>query len=112
MKLARSAVAIMLSTTMFVCTEVRQVSAQEATPNLRMLLNLDLFEPRPRKIESTPTPGEVAPDDSMLEQIRTLDAMGYLGNHPADAGDNPPSAPAGAPASSSSSTFDIEGPQR
>jgi hypothetical protein len=102
----------MLSATMFVCTAVRRASAQDATPNLRMLLNLDLFESRQSNIESTPVPGAVAPDDSMLQQIRTLNAMGYLGNHPGDAGNHPPRAAAGAPPSSSISTFDVEGPQR
>jgi hypothetical protein len=112
MRLPLKAAAIMLLTTMFVCTGVRRALAQEAAPNLRMLLNLDLFESRPRNIKSTPVPSAVAPDDSMLEQIRTLDAMGYLGNQPAADGDNPPSAPAGTPPSSSSSTLDVEGPQR
>ena len=39
-------VAIMLSASMLVSTGARQVFAQDAPPNLRMLLNLDLFESR------------------------------------------------------------------
>ncbi len=48
-----------------------------------MLMNLDLFEPRhnnPQGAAAATSPD----DDSMLDQIRTLDKMGYLGN-PADA---------------------------
>jgi hypothetical protein len=69
--------------------------AQDDTPPLRMLLNLDLFTPH----GSSP-PGAPADDnDSMLEQVRTLRAMGYLspdGPLPAaeDHPDEPPHPPA------------------
>jgi hypothetical protein len=44
-----------------------------------MLLNLDLFRPQPEQGD----PGETAANsnDSMLEQILTLNALGYLGNN-------------------------------
>jgi hypothetical protein len=48
--------------------------AQDDTPPPRMLLNLDLFTPH-----GPSQPGAPADDnDSMLEQVRTLRAMGYL----------------------------------
>ena len=46
-----------------------------------MLMNLDLFEPRHNNAQGAPAPAASPTDDSMLDQIRTLDAMGYLGNH-------------------------------
>ncbi len=61
-----------------------------------MLMNLDLFEPRANTEQGAPAsaPPGVATDDSMLEQIRTLETMGYLGN-PADAqAGTAPSTPA------------------
>ena len=49
-------------------------AAQESPPNLQMLLNLDLFE-------GDTGGGHGSGDhDSMVEQIRALDALGYL--HP------------------------------
>jgi hypothetical protein len=54
-------------------------SGQDRPPDLAMLLNLDLFESRPHDGAATETPGA---SDSMLDQIRTLDAMGYLGTNP------------------------------
>jgi hypothetical protein len=49
-------------------------------PDLRMLLNLDLFKPQPSD------PGNGAPEQrsnaSMLDQIRALKAMGYLQANP------------------------------
>jgi hypothetical protein len=52
---------------------VRHVAAQQAPPDLRMLLNLDLFSaPPPAASGAQPT----AP--SMLDQIRTLNSMGFL----------------------------------
>jgi len=124
MKLRRRVAAIVLIGTMVVCGETRRASAQnaahEAPPDLRMLMNLDLFEPRHNSAQAAP-PG----DDSMLDQIRTLDAMGYLGSHDdADAGDvaapkaaerpgaedvAPSTAPPQMP--SSQPSHDVEGPQ-
>jgi hypothetical protein len=49
--------------------------AQDETPDLRMLLNLDLFG---RSQEQRANP-QASPAPSMLEQIQTLRAMGYLG---------------------------------
>jgi hypothetical protein len=112
-------VAIMLSASMFMWAEARQAYAQDAPPNLRMLLNLDLFESRPANTESTPAPGEPPPDDSMLNQIRTLNAMGYLGTPAAAQGNDATGSvagntgtPAAAPVPSKNPTFDAEGPQR
>ena len=125
----------MLSAAMLVGTETGRTPAQGAPPDLRMLMNLDLFEPRPsngvKNAPAHPAPANAPSDDSMLNQIRTLDAMGYLGNH-ADAagaaaagiaaGENNESAPAPsaavgapaeapAPAPSSQPSYDVEGPQ-
>lgn len=44
-------------------------------PDLNMLLNLDLFKPGPNAAAQNGAGG----DGSMLDQIRTLNAMGYLG---------------------------------
>ena len=91
-----------------------------------MLMNMDLFEPRHNGAQGAPAPAASPSDDSMLDQIRTLDAMGYLGNH-ADAGASDAGsqqrkrAPAGREASrpprtaraipSSQPSYDVEGPQ-
>jgi len=64
--------------------------AQQSPPDLRMLMNLDLFEPRNNGVQ----PAAAPTDDSLLDQIRTLDQMGYLGHQ---AGAQPGS---GAPAPS------------
>jgi hypothetical protein len=83
MKRLRKVAAIVLIGTMVVCGETRRTSAQQPPPDLHMLMNLDLFEPRhnnPQGAVAAATPD----DDSMLDQIRALDKMGYLGN-PADA---------------------------
>ena len=60
-----------------------------------MLMNMDLFEPRNNGAKGSPAPASSPGDDSMLDQIRTLDAMGYLGNH-RDANANGAPAPAAA----------------
>jgi len=69
-------------------------------PDLRMLLNLDLFKPNPNAAAQASASGG---DGSMLEQIRTLNALGYLGERgsapanstaPDGSGQNPaPGAP-------------------
>ena len=132
MNLRRKVAAIVLIGTMVVCGETRRASAQkpthEAPPDLRMLMNLDLFEPRHNNAQGAPAPAASPGDDSMLDQIRTLDAMGYLGNHDnADAGDlpapgaaEPPApgaedvAPSKAPPQmpASQPSYDVEGPQQ
>jgi hypothetical protein len=132
MKLRRKVAAIVLIGTMVVCGETRRALAQnaahEAPPDLRMLMNLDLFEPRHNNAQGAEAPAASPTDDSMLDQIRTLDAMGYLGNHDdADPSDLPaPRAAAGAgqgaedvaPSKaprqmpSSQPSYDVEGPQQ
>jgi|SRR5208282_3832389 len=138
MKRRRKVVAIMLLAAMLVGSETGRTSAQGAPPDLRMLMNLDLFEPRPSNgVKGAPAPAAPPTEDSMLDQIRTLDAMGYLGNHAdgdgtaavgAGAGRNdapaPRAAAGGAPgassvapaeapvsAPSSRPSYDVEGPQ-
>jgi hypothetical protein len=112
---------------MVVCGETRRTSAQEPPPDLHMLMNLDLFEPRHSNPQGAAT-ATSPDDDSMLDQIRTLDAMGYLGNPAeADAGDLPapranmraaPGTEDVAPAKevpqipSSVPSDDVEGPQQ
>jgi hypothetical protein len=137
MKPRRKMAAIMLFAAMLVGTERGATSAQDRPPDLRMLMNMDLFEPRPGNGEHG-APASAAPaaaaspsDDSMLDQIRTLNAMGYLGNH-AEAGANAadsaaersdvpaaravvaaPTAdePAPRPDPASQPSYDAEGPQ-
>ncbi len=93
-----------------------------------MLMNLDLFEPRDNSAQGEPAAGGSPTEDSMLDQIRTLDAMGYLGNHDdANAGDSPApkAAVRAAPGSedvaptrqhpqipSSQPSYDAEGPEQ
>ena len=121
MKLRRKVIAIMLLAAMLVGSETRRTSAQAAPPDLRMLMNLDLFEPRPSNdVKGAAAPAAPPAEDSMLDQIRTLDAMGYLGNHAnaygtaAGRSDVPaPRAATGgapAPAPSSQPSYD-KGPQ-
>jgi hypothetical protein len=130
MKLRRKVAAIVLIGTMVVCGETRRASAQnsanDAPPDLRMLMNLDLFEPRHNNAQDATAPAESPTDDSMLDQIRTLDAMGYLGNHAdAEADDLPQAAPEPLPPGAedvapskaprqmppSQPSYDVEGPQ-
>jgi hypothetical protein len=122
MKRLRKLAATMLVAAMLVGIERGSTLAQDAPPDLGMLMNLDLFEPRHKVAEGATAPPASPSDDSMLEQIRTLDAMGYLGNHDdADANDlpapalsegaeeaAPPTAPAQIP--SSQPSYDVEGP--
>ena len=128
MKRRRKMAAIVILAAMLVGTEKGRASAQDAPPDLRMLMNLDLFEPRHNGAQGAPAPAGSPTDDSMLDQIRTLDAMGYLGNHAdAGAGDLPPpgtdagAAPGAedvAPSKavpqipSSAPSYDVEGPQQ
>lgn len=54
-----------------------------ASPDLRMLLNLDLFRPHPS--DAANGASDTPSNGSMLDQIRTLKAMGYLrANQPAN----------------------------
>lgn len=128
MKRLRKVAAIVLTGMMIVSGETQRTSAQEQPPDLRMLMNLDLFEPRHNDPQGAAAQGASPTDDSMLDQIRTLDKMGYLGN-PADtdADDSPapraaarvgPGAEDVAPAKvvpqihSSAPSDDVEGPQQ
>ena len=128
MKLRRRVAAIVLISATVVFGEAGMASTQDAPPDLRMLMNLDLFEPRHNQATSGPSPAASPADDSMLDQIRTLDAMGYLGTHrespaaasapesdapaprdaevpsPAAQGQENPSTPAAQPSN------DVEGP--
>jgi len=122
-----------LIATMTVCGEAGRALAQsaphEAPPDLRMLMNLDLFEPRHNGAKSAPAPAASPSDDSMLDQIRTLNQMGYLAN-PGDSGNAapaprapvtgaqgaedvaPPTPPQPMPAMPASQpSYDAEGPQ-
>jgi hypothetical protein len=132
MNLRRKVAAIVLIGTMVVCGETGRASAQsstnEAPPDLRMLMNLDLFEPRHDNVQGAPAPAASPGDDSMVDQIRTLDEMGYLGNHdntnagdmPAPEAAEPPApgaedvAPSKAPPQmpASQPSYDVEGPQQ
>jgi hypothetical protein len=128
MKRRRKMAAIMILAATLVGTEKGRASAQDAPPDLRMLMNLDLFEPRHNAAQGAPAPAGSPTDDSMLDQIRTLDAMGYLGNHadanagdllaPGAAEDAPPGAEDVAPSRAAPQTpssvpsNDVEGPQQ
>ena len=127
MKRLRKVAAIVLIGTTIVCGETRRTWAQEPPPDLHMLMNLDLFEPRHDRPQGAAAPATSQADDSLLDQIRALDSMGYLGNPAdADAGDLPapraavraaPGAEDVAPARlpppqipSSAPSDDVEGP--
>lgn len=125
MKLRRRMAAVVLIGAMVVGGGVVKAWAQDAPPDLRMLMNLDLFEPRHNTAKAAPTAGASAADDSMLDQIRALDEMGYLGDHSdnpaaAEASDVPASGAAEAPPATqrhespstpaSQPSYDAEGP--
>ena len=64
---------------MLVSSGVLPVRAQDsAPPDLQMLLNLDLF--RSQLQHGEPGWPSSNSSDSTLDQIRTLNALGYLGN--------------------------------
>jgi hypothetical protein len=129
MKLRRKVAAIVLIGATVVFGEAGMASTQDAPPDLRMLMNLDLFEPHHNQARGAPaaSPAASPGDDSMLDQIRTLDAMGYLGNHrdsaeaaPASdisaprAAETPPATQAQEPENPSTPaaqpSMDVEGP--
>lgn len=126
MKLPRKVAAIVLTGTMLVCGDTRRALAQDATndapPDLRMLMNLDLFEPRHTDAISAAAPAAPPAEDSMLDQIRALNQMGYLANrgHADEIGAPASSvapgaedvAPAPAQTPASRPSYDVEGPQR
>ena len=95
MQRRRKAAAIMMLAAVFVGSEVGRASAQQAPPDLRMLMDLDLFEPRNNGAGAAAS-GAAPGDDSMLNQIQTLDQMGYLGHHQAAAQGGDAQAPRAA----------------
>jgi len=122
MKLRRRVAAIVLIVATVVGGQAGMASTQDTPPDLRMLMNLDLFEPR----HNQPSPAASPTDDSMLDQIRTLNQMGYLGNPRANAVSAPASgvaapgpaaaaSPAAEPPENPSTpaarpSIDVEGP--
>lgn len=81
---------LVISTSMaLLLTGTKSSYAQEQPPDLQMLLNLDLFDSR--SSQNDPGQPESGQPASMLDQIRTLDAMGYLGS--ANQNSLPPSRP-------------------
>src|SRR5579863_5070052 len=107
MKLRRKAVAIMLLTVTLLIVETRDTAAQDAPPNLHMLMNLDLFASRSSDNKGTAAAAPPA-NDSMLEQIRALNAMGYLGDNSGSARAALPRNGLGALAPSSTPTYGSE----
>jgi hypothetical protein len=94
---------------MLLVGKVPHADAQEKTPDLRMLLNLDLFGDQsvangPGQPSSQPDTGAPV---SMLDQIRALNSMGYLGNS-ADESSQP--APEDNHGSDASEPADSEAP--
>jgi hypothetical protein len=75
-----SLITTMLLTAAIIINGSRAVDAQEQTPNPRMLLNLDLFAAHSggNRAVNNPAGPATATDDSMLQQLQTLRAMGYL----------------------------------
>ncbi len=80
MRLGRSLVGGTLLASIFILGNAGRAEAQQPPPDLRMLLDLDLFA-SPSGTTSI-TRGKPARNDSMLDQIRTLDRLGYLGATP------------------------------
>jgi hypothetical protein len=72
---------VMILASMLLLGKSRWVAAQEQAPDLRMLLNLDLFGAQPSgspaNVPANPNDSGTGP--SMLEQIRALNAMGFRG---------------------------------
>lgn len=83
-------------TSMLLVGKGRSVGAQEKTPDLQMLLNLDLFGAQPAGSAVRPPPdvSTSAPAPSMLDQIRALNTMGYLRSGPGN--QQPPATSPGA----------------
>ncbi len=103
---------VMMLASMLIVGKSRRVEAQEKAPDLRMLLNLDLFgaQPSGSAADASSGDGNSATGPSMLDQIRTLNAMGYLGG--ARGGQSPSLlAPAGNGGAPQSPPDDGEVPQ-
>lgn len=77
-------ISVMMLASMLIVGKSRRVDAQEKAPDLRMLLNLDLFgaQPSSSTADAPSGDGESATGPSMLDQIRALNSMGYLGGTP------------------------------
>ncbi|HUY28363.1 MAG TPA: hypothetical protein VMV27_13170 [Candidatus Binataceae bacterium] len=110
MKSGPSLVASAMLIALFTSSGAASAQAQTGPPpDLRMLLNLDLFKPNPNAAAQNGPGGGGGGggDGSMLEQIQTLGALGYLGNRglaPANSGAPgaaPPNNPGQAPIPSS-----------
>jgi hypothetical protein len=104
MQLRLKVIAIMILTATLVFVENHDTAAQDDPPDFRMLMNLDLFASRASDVKDAPemkgAPAS-APDDSMLDQIRALSAMGYLGDNRGSGYAAPaPAAPSSAPVQS------------
>jgi hypothetical protein len=80
MRSGPSLIAVTVFCTVFILISVRPARAQDADPpDIRMLLNLDLFRSQPQT-PAGPQGANSESNDSTLDQIRTLKALGYLGN--------------------------------
>jgi hypothetical protein len=69
----RNLITTMILAATIILFSSRASEAQDQTPTPQMLLNLDLFTPQAGSHQQ----GQ-RDDDSMLEQLRALRAMGYL----------------------------------
>lgn len=79
MRTGRSLAVIALAAAVLLTRSIRtgaQEPPSQVPPDLRMLLNLDLF--RPHSEDAGNGAAEQGSNDSMLDQIRALKAMGYL----------------------------------
>jgi hypothetical protein len=114
MKLRLKVVEIMILTATLVFVENHDTAAQDDPPDFRMLMNLDLFASRSSDVKDAPemkgAPAS-APDDSMLDQIRALNAMGYLGDNRVS-GYAAPAHTGGESAPSSAPVQNFEGEQQ
>jgi len=80
MRSGPSLIAVTMFCTALILTGARPTRAQDADPpDLRMLLNLDLFRAQPQTAAGLQGANSDS-NDSTLDQIRTLYALGYLGN--------------------------------
>jgi hypothetical protein len=80
MRSSLSLIAVTMFCSAFILISARPARAQDADPpDIRMLLNLDLFRAQPHSAPG-PQGANSESNDSTLDQIRTLNALGYLGN--------------------------------
>ena len=102
---------VMMLVSMLIVGKSRRVEAQEKAPDLRMLLNLDLFgaQPSGSNADEPSDDGNSAKGPSLLDQIRALNSMGYLGGKPG--GESPVLAPGGGAPPSPADDDEGEVPQ-